>query len=1698
MADINPDYLAGLAQLETAGGNKSIPGTNNLYNIKDFSGGGIKAHDKAEGSNDAYRVYASAADSTKDVTDLLTRKYPKAVTAKSPQEFAQALKDGGYATDPDYVRKLTNTIVGGNYDANAMKAAGAAPPLRTLAPVSTDGEWDAPLDERAEHAARPKASALNEFQKTGIVRAGIELGPEGSAAARAQPSVAGDLGVERNLPNLTPSGDQFDAARAANAADVGVEKARDAVGFRDQVGAAVMNNADVRWFSRKIAGTPDQGAPVPGYSTPDEALVGKTEEQRRQLTDATNPMHLLMIQSEQDQEEDRLKTIGAHGGWSAFAASALGTLADPMTYVGPYGAAKALKAVGVGSAALSAAGRTVPATLAAFGENAVANVAQDQINASIAGEHRTGGDVFGAMSMALIPGVLHGASAWGAASREAQAALHLKAIDTVVAKQKELQARAQGNLGEGATVDQIRGEMDRLEAGDYRKVAESNVVTPIDNNRQLMPHPDRVKEDIDIEREAATKAESETPVAEKPEEETAPISAGNEGAPERTDSRGDIDKDATAAARKELPADATIEERAMATRYHGEQPVWDKAGQFEDEQRLQSMRSGGASKGIEGVEGVRVNWLERQKPGAYVLPGAAAHTRLQAAMDAGRALVKQFLPDSHVAFGIAKEKNITVGAGHPEGGTVTLENPAYNAAVWSGGKVHVVGVRDNLSPSQALQSVTHEIGHAIFHENARNIPTDLLGRMVAEHGQFLQELREGRAQARFKRSAEGGDTVLSKDGTLKGKMDNTSYVTNFDEYTAEAFVRYVQRKAREGGGPELPKSALDVFAQAWDKIKELWTRAKAKGYLAKDEAFDEFFDRVLKGTLTERVKQTEALPEHFDSGLRLPDFSMQQGEPPRIGAQMGADLTQQKYGLDTLPEGTAAEAGEKRMITALYQRADAWAKANPMDEAWMKRASALTDNGVFNVASTGLLMLKSKNPVARMIAAELLEDAGGVVGHRNSTAAISKYTHERLFLGNTINDLQDSFTQWKKTNGGSAWDDLMTGQGWDRYNRAIAEEIETRRANGGTRSPGVDVHVGNAADSLEAGYERMRKAQIANETLGWAGLPATSKGYMPHKMSSRRVRELTPEEVGVLHSSMVDQFINMGWDTSFSANLAGRYIDRIRQKALGGYDAPIGAHETGSADIVEDAMRAMGLSRQEIAANMRRYYNAGPGHTKGRLNLDLLSQHSLPQPDGSVRQIRLLDLFETNQMQLMRTQAGRVSGEVALARHGVYGKPGLALMRRAMGYGAADGMAVPKELEAFDQVAAEFLHEPFGTQEGKWMERARTLNSVARLGGIVFNQFAEFINGIAHVGVGRTIGAISSIGRLRGEIIALSKGQHVNNPLLTSIEHMSGAEFGTDAYKIAFPFDSPDAALPTYGKDTITATDRLLRGSAHLQAKISFWRAIHSAQNRGFAEQIVQKAVQFIREGKDDAALNDMGIHAGIRSRLAADLPNMATFGPDGRLQSFDLMKSKDRQAAEAFSQAVLRGTQQIIQGTFIGETGKWAHSGYLKMLTQFRSFSITSVEKQWARQKNNQGTAKALGILVGSMSIAVPVYMARVYANSIGQPDRQKYLDTHLTPFALTRATMNYIALSGLAGDFLDATTAIAPDAVKEAIGGPSGGRSGQNKTAVGNIIAPAAGYVDDVWSTLQNLDKPSKALRILPFSNVPFLVPAINALQQ
>jgi hypothetical protein len=266
-----------------------------------------------------------------------------------------------------------------------------------------------------------------------------------------------------------------------------------------------------------------------------------------------------------------------------------------------------------------------------------------------------------------------------------------------------------------------------------------------------------------------------------------------------------------------------------------------------------------------------------------------------------------------------------------------------------------------------------------------------------------------------------------------------------------------------------------------------------------------------------------------------------------------------------------------------------------------------------------------------------------------------------------------------------------------------------------------------------------------------------------------------------------------------------------------------------------------------------------------------------------------------------------------------------------------------------------------------------------------------------------------------------------------------------------------------------------------------------AAQHRMVAEQIVMRAARYIRDGGENVALRDMGFTPEVVSAMKRDLAHVAQWDARDNLLSFDLTRVSDARTAEAFVQAVHRGASQIIQGTFVGERNKWFHNDYLRMLLQLRTFGLTATEKQWGRVRMNHGYAYAAGALLAHMALVLPIHLARVQLASIGRPDRDQYIKDNLSPMALVKATMNYASLSGVAADTLDILTGIAGgwgDAnTKELLGG----RNGTQATSVGKLI-PAAASIDNAIRAVGHRASLYTTLKQLPFSNLWYLLPAVN----
>jgi flagellar protein FlgJ len=139
---VDPRNLIAQAALETGWG-RSAPGgdSHNLFGIKagaNWNGASVQANTQEFDAGVAtrvdanFRAYGSPRESVEDYVRLIrdNPRYAGALnTGSDVQAFASALQRGGYATDPDYARKLAAVAaqVGQTIAVNEFKSASAGP-----------------------------------------------------------------------------------------------------------------------------------------------------------------------------------------------------------------------------------------------------------------------------------------------------------------------------------------------------------------------------------------------------------------------------------------------------------------------------------------------------------------------------------------------------------------------------------------------------------------------------------------------------------------------------------------------------------------------------------------------------------------------------------------------------------------------------------------------------------------------------------------------------------------------------------------------------------------------------------------------------------------------------------------------------------------------------------------------------------------------------------------------------------------------------------------------------------------------------------------------------------------------------------------------------------------------------------------------------------------------------------------------------------------------------------------------------------------------------------------------------------------------------------------------------------------------------------------------------------------------------------
>ncbi|WCA46293.1 internal virion protein [Caulobacter phage ERS] len=809
-----------------------------------------------------------------------------------------------------------------------------------------------------------------------------------------------------------------------------------------------------------------------------------------------------------------------------------------------------------------------------------------------------------------------------------------------------------------------------------------------------------------------------------------------------------------------------------------------------------------------------------------------------------------------------------------------------------------------------------------------------------------------------------------------------------------------------------------------------------------------------------------------------------------------------RHGLDIMSDST-----EQAMAAEIIANAERVNKAIPTNDKGLTHVTGWLPGA----ESPAMSALKSDSQVLQAAAKTLMENTTGA-GGRGVTAANTAAVYERMLQAN-MHRYDDFVSAFAKAEGIPWAKQLLNAEATKQFGRRVFYEIESRRP--GKVSTESSPIVKAAADTVEKGMEASRLLQQEAKVPGWARLGDSSKGYITHRLSVEKVAKLQPEQMTAVYDMLSKQMQELNtyrvmddgkevikhWDKKFSDEMARAYIERATNKQAGMYEIPVDLHEPEAADMLEEVMKGLDIPYKERQEALGSIGRGGAGYTKARIQFDMAA----PIPDGKGGTMPVGDLFEHDIQGLYRSYMRRASGEIALATHGIMGTKGLKMIKQAAiaelkGKGLLDSKQNAKAMLGFDQVASELLNQSFGDNRHTWMDNINVATSASRLGMAVFNQMGDYSNSLVALGVSRTIAQIPAIPRLFKEVGMLAKGGTPKNPILHSLDRMGGV--GLDDYYATRLMDTRDHNVVIYGQNSVGHFGQILRRVGDAQYIINGHRRLVAVQARGASEQIIRKALRYIKNGQESKALDDMGFTGAIREKLQANLDQITTWDKYGEAKEIDFSKGNLTWADQVEIRGIVdRGGGQIIQRTYPGETGPWVHDSQLSLLYKFRTYGLTAMEKQWSRNTMNHGHFVAFASLVGAMGWALPIYAARVHMSSLGKSrsQREEYIQQKMDPVAVARNVMNYGSSFGLTGDIIDVGATYATSfggdegkALAEKMG--SGGRYGGG-TLLGNTVAPGLGVVEDAWQGSHGDWR--KLAKVLPGSNLPFVQPMFNALE-
>lgn len=686
----------------------------------------------------------------------------------------------------------------------------------------------------------------------------------------------------------------------------------------------------------------------------------------------------------------------------------------------------------------------------------------------------------------------------------------------------------------------------------------------------------------------------------------------------------------------------------------------------------------------------------------------------------------------------------------------------------------------------------------------------------------------------------------------------------------------------------------------------------------------------------------------------------------------------------------------------------------------------------------------SENGTVRKLLGPLVGSSTGTEGGQRTLVGASE-VHARIHESMTAKfyaAVTPAYKDWAERNGVGLIDRQTRGVR-NRFMSEVGLHVRGQASE--------DSAVTKAAGRIRAVFaDYLRQAKEAG-VKGFEEVELQDR-YLPRVFDFRRLREIE-QDIGTdslrILVARAIQATNEDIDDALAGRLSKAYVDRMKELRVGSDAHLLQGVKWDDVGFLRRFLSESGVGSEEIEDIVNKFATLNVSrarqtegsfrYAKKRAQFDenfaMKFRSQVASKAGRIEdvEVRMSNLFENNVEALFGRYSRTVSGHIGLAQVGIRSRGDfderLDIVRRELN---DDKPALDEVVETAEVAYKLITGQPIqnANKLTKLGRAARDYNFTTTMNQAGFAQFPDLAGLIGKGYLKYTFSNFFDAGRTFRRVDG-----SIDDAFYREQEEVLG--LGTDYYNNA-TFSSFDPGEEPGLVGVFGAAEHGLRVAGRGTQAVSGMAFITSFAQRLAGRVIVQRLVKDVMDGgafsPERAAT--LGLDDALKGRIATQIKAHTEFVNGdfgGKVRIVNYMKWTDVEARDTMLTAVFREARRIVQEEDLGDTTKWMHTNWGKLIAQFRRFALVSYSRQLLHGIAHADAEEATRLAL-SMVIAATAYKARheiklaaMVAGGMSDEDAEEYRKKYLSWDRLAAASWANSSYSSLTPALYDSTVGAA-----------------------------------------------------------------------